>query len=249
MTQNGGEKFSSEVNSRLSELFGEKGPPVKTADDAGRNGPAPAAEKEPAPAVPSEKDGPTPDGFLPFRELKSILLSIEWEITDEIMRRLIDETEGLRQSFSVDPLIVSFLKLLGSVGKYIGNKKANAHPDSIRLLHSVYAQLETVLMSSSMTESEVKMILAGEVQKFKALKRKLMDQSVEATQRTIEPAARGEDRADTAAEEKAENSTQIRDTSPNLDLLSQRIDLIEQRMREEFKNLRTLLDTFRKRTT
>ncbi|MFC1798680.1 hypothetical protein ACFLZL_02600 [Thermodesulfobacteriota bacterium] len=244
MSQNDGEKFTGEVDSRLSELFGEMDPPDNKTNNGGGNTHTTSIEKNPVSVTPLEDNEPTPDRFSQFTELKSILLSIEWEISDEIMQRLIVETDSLQESSRNNPLILLFLKLLGSVGKYIGNKKANAHPDSIRLLHSIYAQLENVLMSSIMTESEVKRILADEVKKFKTLKQKLIEHTVSPPQMETEPEEREKERA-VPPEEETANPVQAVDQHPNLDLLAQKIDEIEKRMQDEINNLRELLNSFR----
>ncbi len=106
-----------------------------------------------------------------LRELKAIALSIDWEIDDEIMAQLIEQVEKLKDEYRDDNIILLFLRLLGSVGKYVKNNKANAHPDSIKLLNSVYVNLEKVIMYKDMPEAEREKALLGEVKKFKKLKK------------------------------------------------------------------------------
>ena len=62
----------------------------------------------------------------------------------------------------------------GSVGEYIRKKKVTAHPDSIKLLHSVYDALDKVVTSPEMTEAEKKFLLSNEVKKFKKLKKQIL---------------------------------------------------------------------------
>ncbi len=106
----------------------------------------------------------------PLRDLKAIALSIDWEIDDEIMTRLNDEVETLKEKYRGDNVIVLFLRLLGSVGKYIKANKASSHPDAIKLLNTVFINLEKVAMSKGMSETDREKRLLGEVKRFKTLK-------------------------------------------------------------------------------
>lgn len=106
----------------------------------------------------------------PLRDLKAIALSIDWEIDDEIMTQLNDEVEELKERYRDDNVIVLFLRLLGSVGKYIKANKASSHPDAIKLLNSVFINLEKVVTSEGMPETDREKMLLGEVKRFKKLK-------------------------------------------------------------------------------
>ena len=55
----------------------------------------------------------------PLKDLKAILLSIEWEITDETMGSLISEIGSLERVYEKDKIFYTFLQLLRSVAKYI----------------------------------------------------------------------------------------------------------------------------------
>lgn len=163
MPSQDGKNFSNEIDDRLSELF-EGAPPSDRSRDGASGGSSAS----------SDNRASGDSQFLPFTDLKAIILSIEWEISDETMSRLIDETARLQDIHEGHPVLLSFLKLLGSVGRYINNKKANAHPDSITLLHSIYGRLETILTSAILTEAEIKKMLSDEVRKFKLLKARLI---------------------------------------------------------------------------
>lgn len=110
--------------------------------------------------------GAEPD---PLRDLKAIFLAVDWEINDEIMDALIRQIDALKEAFKEDGILVLFLQLLGAVGKYIKVQKANAHPDAVKLLNSIYTSLQIVAMSKGMTEAEKKKILRVEVNRFKQL--------------------------------------------------------------------------------
>lgn len=110
----------------------------------------------------------------PIKDLKSVILSLEWEITDQVMQKLGEEIRKLEKLSKKDKIVVAFLQLLGSLGKYIRKKRAEAHPDSIRLLHSVYENLELAMLSKDLSDSEKKKMLVAQVNNYKTLKEEIL---------------------------------------------------------------------------
>ncbi len=141
--------LTDEVQSRLDDLFGEGGKASVSIEDS---------------AVPED---------FPLSNLKAIVLSVDWEIDDEVMDRLVEEIGKLETVYNYDKTLLSFFRLLGSVGKYIKARKADAHPDSIKLLNSAYNSLEKVLLSKDITPAEKKQILLLQVTEFKKLKEQI----------------------------------------------------------------------------
>ncbi|MBW2094251.1 MAG: hypothetical protein JRI80_05135 [Deltaproteobacteria bacterium] len=115
----------------------------------------------------------------PLRELKSVILSIEWEISDEVMHRLLEEVTRLKSSYNGDRIMAPFFKMLDSLGRYIKKYKAKANPEAIKVLNSVYTALEKILSSDGLKEIEKETILLEEVQRFKDLKREIQGQKGE----------------------------------------------------------------------
>ena len=142
---------TDEVQSRLDDLFGEGGKASVSIEDS---------------AIPED---------FPLSNLKAIVLSVDWEIDDEVMAKLVDEIGRLEETYKDDKTLLSFFRLLGSVGKYIKTRKAEAHPNSIKLLNSAYNSLEKVLLSKDITPAEKKQILLVQVTEFKKLKEQLAD--------------------------------------------------------------------------
>ena len=150
MDSQNGSTIAGEVEDRLRDLFGES---------------------EETPAIAGKSDSPEEDS--PIRNLKSTLLSIDWEISDEVLDKLIKEIVRLENTYKDDKNLLVFFQLLGAVGKYVKSTKANAHPGAIRLLNSVYNSLEIVILSKGITEAEKKKILLVQVEEFKKLKEKI----------------------------------------------------------------------------
>ncbi len=151
------------VEGRLDDFFGE---------DNKKKGPG-VVENKKKENPEKERTARIPDEDSKLKDLKSVVLSLEWEISDQVMDRLGEEISKLEKLCEGDKIVVAFLQLLGSLGKYIQKKRAEAHPDSISLLNSVYDNLEQVMISKGLTEAVKKKMLVGEVNKYKKLKEQI----------------------------------------------------------------------------
>lgn len=107
----------------------------------------------------------------PLTGLKSIILSIDWEISDNILDELDDELERLKPEYETQKEILVFLQMLGSIGKYIKAHKAESHPNALRLMNEVFENLEAVVLAGDdVSAGEKKRRLTSVVGKFKELK-------------------------------------------------------------------------------
>jgi hypothetical protein len=143
------EALKSEVESRLDHLFEEKkGSP---------GGEASSGEFS----------------LSPLKPLKAVILSIDWEITDDIMASLLAELKRLEDVFRDDKISLTFLQILTSIGKYLKLNKGNAHPNTVKFMDSAYKALEKVVVSEAMSREEKENLLLSEVAKFKHLKEEI----------------------------------------------------------------------------
>jgi hypothetical protein len=106
----------------------------------------------------------------PLDELKSLVMSIEWEITDDVMERFLSQVDSVKTRFEEDRILVMFLQLLGSLGLYVKTNKGKAHPNAFKLLNSVYASFEKAASPGIISPSEKKKLLYVELNKYKELK-------------------------------------------------------------------------------
>lgn len=143
-------RVTYEVESRLDELFTEEenimGDSADESDSSSQN---------------------------KLRDLEAVILSIDWEINDDILTCLLDQINALKEEYKNDRLKLLFLQLLETLGKYIKINKVNAHPNSIKLLTSVFQSFEKVVDDSTMPNSKQKEILQTEVKRFKELKEQI----------------------------------------------------------------------------
>jgi pilus assembly protein FimV len=105
----------------------------------------------------------------PLTRLKSIILSLDWEINDEILQELADELVSLQAMWQGDKVAEVYLQGLAKIGNYIRTKGAYAHPNSIKLLLTFFYNFEKIISSPTITGDQITQLLKGDVRKFKIL--------------------------------------------------------------------------------
>ena len=69
----------------------------------------------------------------PITRLKTIILSIDWEISDDILRQFNVELLDLKDIWANDKINLVYVQALEKISKYIYQEKANANPNAIKL--------------------------------------------------------------------------------------------------------------------
>ena len=178
------ENLDSEIAKRLDDLFGEGDISSKDADpfksddaistkDKSQDQENKAGDEDVVEldeAIPDEPVEENIPNDYPLAELKNMVLSIDWEITDEVLAGLVSQIDNLKDTYKNEKIILMFLQLLGSLGEYIKTNRGNAHPKTFKILNSVFSRLEKIVLSKDMAESEKKKILRTEMNKYKKLR-------------------------------------------------------------------------------
>ena len=175
--------------------------------------------------TPQKPDGESVDDKeYPLKELKAVILSIDWEITDDAMKRLADQVVQLKTKYKDDRIVFMLIQLLGSIGEYIRINKGKSHPDAFKFLNSIFKKIDKIICTKGLTESEKKKLLSVEVNKYKVLKDKLLPRK---------PVAQKEKQVKPAVQVKAEKTGVI-----PLEAFTDAMDQIRQLIRSEFDALR-----------
>jgi len=114
----------------------------------------------------------------PITRLKTIILSIDWEITDDILRQFNMELLDLKDIWANDKIKLVYIQALEKISKYIYKEKANANPNAIKLLLTFYTNLEKIVSNESMPDDEKKALLQADVEKFEKLKKQISRSAV-----------------------------------------------------------------------
>lgn len=114
----------------------------------------------------------------PLSELKNLVLSIDWEITDELLQRFLQQLEDLKLTYEHDKIVLTFLQILSSLGEYIKTNRGNAHPKTFKILNSVFSRLDKVVREEDLTEAGKKQLLRLEMSRYKKLREQVVRDKV-----------------------------------------------------------------------
>ncbi len=106
----------------------------------------------------------------PIAQLKQLVLSIDWEINDEVLSLFEEELVALKDVWADDKTRLVYLQALEKIGRYINRYKSDAHPASIKLLFSMYQNLEKIVLSDDLTDDDITRLLKSDIAKFENLK-------------------------------------------------------------------------------
>jgi hypothetical protein len=182
--RNKDEKLDSEIARRLDDLFGEGDASFDESSDSAADKTHEAGNKsqDQNPSAPvdevfeleelvvNEKTNEPAAADDPLAELKSMVLSIDWEITDEVLSAFLSQIANLKNAYKNEKIVLMFLQLLGSLGEYIKTNRGNAHPKTFKVLNSVFSRLEDIVSTEGLAESEKIKILRIEMDKYKQLR-------------------------------------------------------------------------------
>ena len=110
----------------------------------------------------------------PIAHLKTLILSLEWEITNEVLLQFNEEIVDLKDIWAQDQIKLVYLQALEKISKYIYKEKANVHPNAVKTLLSIFYNLEKqVNLADVLSDEEKKKQLVDDVRSFEKLKRQI----------------------------------------------------------------------------
>ncbi len=107
----------------------------------------------------------------PILQLKWLVLSLDWEITDEVLLRFEEELVDLGDVWADDKVRLVYVQALKKIGRYIYRYKADAHRDAINVLLAMYQNLEKIVLSEEISDEDVVSLLKTDIAKFERLKK------------------------------------------------------------------------------
>lgn len=153
MDKKANDTFAFDLENRLDDFFSDS---------------MPAREEPTADEPPADRSTP------PLKGLKSSILAIDWEITDDALESFICHVDELMEPLEGDKVGCTLLKLLKSLGKYIRVHKSKAHPDTIKRIMAVYSALEESVTNDELSREEKEKLLLEEVRQFKRMKAQIL---------------------------------------------------------------------------
>ncbi len=105
----------------------------------------------------------------PLTRLKSIILSLDWEISDDILDELVQEVASLRSIWKEDKVAQIYLQALEKVGNYLRIEGAYAHQNAIKLLLTLFYNYEKIISTPDISGEAITSLLKSDIRKFKVL--------------------------------------------------------------------------------
>ena len=105
----------------------------------------------------------------PLTRLKSIILSLDWEISDDILDELVQEVASLRSIWKEDKVAQVYLQALEKVGNYLRIEGAYAHQNAIKLLLTLFYNYEKIISTPDISGEAITSLLKSDIRKFKVL--------------------------------------------------------------------------------
>ncbi len=177
----------------------------------------------------------------PLRQLKAIVLSLDWEITDATLEELSQEISNLRELeiFHTDKISQIYLQGLEKVGSYIRAEQAYAHPNAMKLLLTLYYDFEKIISSADITGPEITGLLKADVRKFKILQYQIAQTSKKAAPESSVVSAAGTSEVTADQHEYLQKLYAIvlgldwEVTDQGLQDLSEKLDVLRERFAED----------------
>ncbi|RWX51251.1 pilus assembly protein FimV, partial [Candidatus Electrothrix marina] len=111
----------------------------------------------------------TDDEESPLLRLKSIVLSLDWDITEETLAELTEELSDLRSLWDGDKVAQIYLQGMDNIGKYLRKEGAYANPNAIKLLLTLFYNYEKIISTTDLSSEAIAVMLKADVRKFKVL--------------------------------------------------------------------------------
>lgn len=106
-------------------------------------------------------------------KLKSAVLNIDWEISDETLTDLAGELAKLQDKWAGKKVLLVYLQILGALCQYIGVSRGKSHPGAFLLLKEAFHGLETVVMNPAMAQAEQNKDLMAYAERYNQLKKEI----------------------------------------------------------------------------
>jgi hypothetical protein len=117
--------------------------------------------------TPAELVSPDSVPYSQLNDIRSIIQSLEWEISDGTLDLLDAELNKLHTLNEENSTILGFLQIIRFLGRYIRVRGSGSNRAAIALLLSVYDNLEDVILSEDMTAENKHAVLLEDIRKYR----------------------------------------------------------------------------------
>ena len=105
--------------------------------------------------------------------LRTILLSIEWEITDDILSKYLNETIQLQRLFQNNRYLKRLLQIQYFYGRFIKTYPNRIPLKTYKILYTLYNCMNNILANKKLSDFEKKKIVEQEIHRYKNFRKYL----------------------------------------------------------------------------
>lgn len=109
-------------------------------------------------------------------ELKQVIDSMKSFVEKDDIDNFQQQLSIIEGQYTDKTAVISVIKMMQSMGRYLGSRKENAHEDTIPMLDSIFSELEKLVSNPDFTTEQSNHILSGCIQNYKSLKNKIASQ-------------------------------------------------------------------------
>jgi len=167
------DSLTKELDSKLEDLFDEE--TLDNQPEAAEKEPVklPKPEKKESLISPSLIKNENKSNNFPLDNLNAILLSLDWEITDELINSYLSEITNLTTKYGSDKFCDYFFRILDNLAKYIKKNYGAADPESVYMMQSIHQSLELIFLNSDLSEIQKKKVFYKEYNRYLKFKQKV----------------------------------------------------------------------------
>ena len=110
----------------------------------------------------------------PLEGLKSLVMTIDWEISESTLNALLEELNSLRTRYAGDKPVSILLKMMTSLSSYVQKRKGSSHPESIQLFHAVAKDLAKIVEDPGMDPRTRNAVVKKDIDRFQGLKSEIV---------------------------------------------------------------------------
>ncbi len=111
----------------------------------------------------------------PLTPLKAAVLSLDWEITDDILDEFSLEVKKLQEHWADNKIAQIYLEGLEKIGDYIKEDGVHAHPNAIKLLLIFFHNFEKIISAQDIPEDRLDALVKSDVRKFNVLQHQIKE--------------------------------------------------------------------------
>ncbi len=115
------------------------------------------------------------ESVTPLTRLKELILSIDWEISNDVLSEFTRELNRLKGLWAGEKVNLIYVQAMEKLARYVYVEKGDAHPGALQLLSHLYGNLEKVITSTTLGEAEKKELLKNDVSQFALLKEQIKE--------------------------------------------------------------------------